>query len=160
WMPCALVLALLRAGNNMLARIAMMAMTTSSSIKVNPVCWENRSPRSEKLTEPKPSMAVIGATSFTGLCNRASQIYRQLWHCKDRSSGASARVAQPRFLRACAQVRRFTYWPQNLKAKMNTSPLRVAVTGAAGQIGYALVFRIASGAMFGPDQPIILHLIE
>src|ERR1051326_9281252 len=43
---------------------------------------------------------------------------------------------------------------------MNTSPLRVAVTGAAGQIGYSLVFRIASGAMFGPNQPIILHLIE
>jgi malate dehydrogenase len=43
---------------------------------------------------------------------------------------------------------------------MNKSPLRVAVTGAAGQIGYALVFRIASGAMFGPDQPVILHLIE
>jgi malate dehydrogenase len=43
---------------------------------------------------------------------------------------------------------------------MSTSPLRVAVTGAAGQIGYALVFRIASGAMFGPNQPVILHLIE
>src|SRR6266581_4622237 len=43
---------------------------------------------------------------------------------------------------------------------MNTAPLRVAVTGAAGQIGYSLLFRIASGAMFGPDQPIILHLIE
>lgn len=40
------------------------------------------------------------------------------------------------------------------------SPIRVAVTGAAGQIGYALVFRIASGAMFGPDQPLILQLIE
>src|SRR5215470_1688952 len=40
------------------------------------------------------------------------------------------------------------------------SPIRVAVTGAAGQIGYALIFRIASGAMFGPDQPVILHLIE
>src|SRR5580658_8118384 len=40
------------------------------------------------------------------------------------------------------------------------SPLRVAVTGAAGQIGYALLFRIASGAMFGPNQPVILHLIE
>jgi malate dehydrogenase len=40
------------------------------------------------------------------------------------------------------------------------SPIRVAVTGAAGQIGYALLFRIASGAMFGPDQPIILQLIE
>src|SRR5512138_1478491 len=39
-------------------------------------------------------------------------------------------------------------------------PIRVAVTGAAGQIGYALLFRIASGAMFGPNQPIILHLIE
>ncbi len=41
-----------------------------------------------------------------------------------------------------------------------TTPLRVAVTGAAGQIGYSLLFRIASGAMFGPDQPLILHLIE
>ena len=43
---------------------------------------------------------------------------------------------------------------------MRTSPLRVAVTGAAGQIGYSLLFRIASGAMFGSSQPIILHLIE
>src|ERR1700746_3512820 len=40
------------------------------------------------------------------------------------------------------------------------SPIRVAVTGAAGQIGYSLVFRIASGALFGPDQPVALHLIE
>ena len=40
------------------------------------------------------------------------------------------------------------------------TPIRIAVTGAAGQIGYALVFRIASGAMFGSDQPVILHLIE
>jgi malate dehydrogenase len=43
---------------------------------------------------------------------------------------------------------------------MNQSPLRVAVTGAAGQIGYSLLFRIASGALFGPGQPVILHLIE
>ncbi len=43
---------------------------------------------------------------------------------------------------------------------MNTHPLHVAVTGAAGQIGYSLLFRIASGAMFGPNQPVILHLIE
>src|SRR5215471_1803747 len=43
---------------------------------------------------------------------------------------------------------------------MSPSPLRVAVTGAAGQIGYSLLFRIASGAMFGPSQPVILHLIE
>lgn len=41
-----------------------------------------------------------------------------------------------------------------------TSPLRVAVTGAAGQIGYSLLFRVASGAMLGPDQPVILQLLE
>ncbi len=40
------------------------------------------------------------------------------------------------------------------------SPLHVAVTGAAGQIGYSLLFRIASGSMFGADQPVVLHLIE
>jgi malate dehydrogenase len=43
---------------------------------------------------------------------------------------------------------------------MSKTPIRVAVTGAAGQIGYALLFRIASGAVFGPDQPVILHMIE
>src|SRR6188472_3411039 len=41
-----------------------------------------------------------------------------------------------------------------------TSPIKIAVTGAAGQIGYSLVFRIASGAIFGPEQPIALSLIE
>jgi len=40
------------------------------------------------------------------------------------------------------------------------TPLRVAVTGASGQIGYALLFRIASGAMFGPNTPVILQLLE
>ncbi len=40
------------------------------------------------------------------------------------------------------------------------TPVRVAITGAAGQIGYALLFRIASGQMFGPDQPVALQLIE
>jgi len=40
------------------------------------------------------------------------------------------------------------------------SPIKIAVTGAAGQIGYALLFRIASGEMFGPEQPVVLHLIE
>jgi malate dehydrogenase len=40
------------------------------------------------------------------------------------------------------------------------SPIKIAVTGAAGHIGYALVFRIASGEMFGQDQPVSLHLVE
>src|SRR6195256_3827535 len=39
-------------------------------------------------------------------------------------------------------------------------PVHVTVTGAAGQIGYALLFRIASGQMLGPDQPIVLRLLE
>jgi malate dehydrogenase len=43
---------------------------------------------------------------------------------------------------------------------VSSSPVRVAVTGAAGQIGYSLLFRIASGAMLGPDQPVILQLLE
>ena len=43
---------------------------------------------------------------------------------------------------------------------MTASPVRVAVTGAAGQIGYSLLFRIASGALLGPDQPVILQLLE
>ncbi len=43
---------------------------------------------------------------------------------------------------------------------MSPAPVRVAVTGAAGQIGYALLPRIASGQMFGPDTPVILNLIE
>jgi malate dehydrogenase len=43
---------------------------------------------------------------------------------------------------------------------MNDQPVRVAVTGAAGQIGYSLVFRIAAGDMLGPGQPVILQMLE
>src|SRR3954449_7929861 len=41
-----------------------------------------------------------------------------------------------------------------------TAPIRIAVTGAGGQIGYALIFRIASGGLFGPDQSVSLRLLE
>jgi malate dehydrogenase len=43
---------------------------------------------------------------------------------------------------------------------MSKKPVRVAVTGAAGQIGYAILFRIASGEMLGQDQPVILQMLE
>src|SRR5437868_8210734 len=43
---------------------------------------------------------------------------------------------------------------------MPQAPVRVAVTGAAGQIGYSLLFRIASGEMLGKDQPVILQMLE
>ena len=45
-------------------------------------------------------------------------------------------------------------------AMASTTPVRVAVTGAAGQIGYSLLFRIASGSMLGPDTPVVLQLLE
>jgi malate dehydrogenase len=41
-----------------------------------------------------------------------------------------------------------------------SAPIRVAITGAAGNIGYAIAFRIANGDLFGPDQPVILHMLE
>jgi malate dehydrogenase len=47
-----------------------------------------------------------------------------------------------------------------VKERVMNTPIKVAVTGAAGQIGYSLVFRIASGAMFGREQPVALSLIE
>jgi len=43
---------------------------------------------------------------------------------------------------------------------MPAKPVKIAVTGAGGQIGYALIFRIASGGLFGPDQPVALGLLE
>ena len=43
---------------------------------------------------------------------------------------------------------------------MTQAPVKVAVTGAAGQIGYSLLFRIASGELLGPDQPVELRLLE
>src|SRR5271170_1685188 len=43
---------------------------------------------------------------------------------------------------------------------MNKTPIRIAVTGAAGAIGYSILFRIISGEVFGPDQPVILNLVD
>src|SRR6218665_3224191 len=68
--------------------------------------------------------------------------------CHRRSTGAGARVAAPGVF----------LFPGVFT--MNKKPVRVAVTGAAGQIGYALLFRIASGEMLGKDQPVILQLLE
>lgn len=50
--------------------------------------------------------------------------------------------------------------PSHLGEIVSTTPIKVAVTGAAGNIGYSLLFRIASGSLFGPDQPVELRLLE
>jgi malate dehydrogenase len=57
-------------------------------------------------------------------------------------------------------IKRFNQIAETVLRTYDTEPLRVCVTGASGQIGYALLFRIASGQMFGPTTPIILHLLE
>src|ERR1700748_3585086 len=65
--------------------------------------------------------------------------FQDLWHGRRSSTVPSSRLGD---------------------IPMSKSPVRVAVTGAAGQIGYALLFRIASGEMLGKDQPVILQLLE
>lgn len=50
--------------------------------------------------------------------------------------------------------------PSKSGENVSTTPIKVAVTGAAGNIGYSLLFRIASGSLFGPDQPVELRLLE
>src|SRR5882762_10051233 len=64
----------------------------------------------------------------------------------------SARIAKPEAL--------FQQHPDISENYMSKAPLRVAVTGAAGQICYSLLFRIANGDMLGKDQPVILQLLE
>ena len=57
-------------------------------------------------------------------------------------------------------LRRHPIPPSSNEGLAMKNPVRVAVTGAAGQIGYALLFRIAAGEMLGRDQPVILQLLE
>jgi len=58
----------------------------------------------------------------------------------------------------------FSSWRRRIEARslstLTKAPIRVALTGAAGQIGYAMTMRIAGGELFGPDQPVILQLVE
>src|SRR5262249_55798681 len=73
----------------------------------------------------------------------------------DRRGGHGAWIIS---LRRCGRIGRFAV--HSWSFSMAKAPVRVAVTGAAGQIGYALLFRIASGEMLGKDQPVILQLLE
>jgi malate dehydrogenase len=57
-------------------------------------------------------------------------------------------------------LRQQAYARWRYEANKDREPIRVAVTGAAGAIGYAITYRIACGALFGPHQPVILHLLE
>ena len=93
---------------------------------------EGQAAYTEAITDALPERLVERSTS-----RRRIRSTRTHWIC--RRWGASGRRA-------------------NLAAM--TSPVRVAVTGAAGQIGYSLLFRIASGSMLGPDTPVALQLLE
>src|SRR5690606_37190771 len=64
-------------------------------------------------------------------------------------------ACDPRFAGTCSKPE-----PQLNRTSSMKQPVRVTVTGAAGQIGYALLFRIAAGNMLGSDQPVILQLLD
>src|SRR5215210_4672313 len=70
-----------------------------------------------------------------------------------QAPGGNGRIASPAGLRASPS-------PDRREERLMAEPKVVTVTGAAGQIGYALLFRIASGQMLGPDQPVHLKLLE
>ena len=81
-----------------------------------------------------------------------------------RTSVLTLSAARPR-RRRCATVVMMLCGPQSRssdegESTMSKAPVKVTVTGAAGQIGYALLFRIASGPMLGPDTPVRLSLLE
>ncbi len=123
---------------------------------------ENGSPKSCGRYSPRSRPA---STSIMGAMIESNIRRRQ--PCDSRAAGkASLRCLDHRSLHRLAHDRgadpgnpRFARTSVQLKSRLMNPPLRVA-TGAAGQIGYSLLFRIASGSMFGPDQPVILHLIE
>src|SRR5688572_27183769 len=75
-------------------------------------------------------------------------------------SQAGRRARGPRAQSAVRRLLRPHFHHHPGVPPMSKKPVRVAVTGAAGQIGYALLFRIASGEMLGKDQPVILQLLE
>ena len=84
----------------------------------------------------------------------------QNFYAAHRSRRCSAWPDRPT-VRRTLPVRRALVRPRrSAYARAMTTPVRVAVTGAAGQIGYSLLFRIASGSMLGPDTPVSLQLLE
>jgi len=92
---------------------------------------------------PYPNIASNAALDT--LANRQAQVYQQA----SQSSDPSVREYALATLQAAEEAR-----------ADRREPIRVAVTGASGQIGYALLYRIASGGLFGPRTPVSLHLLE
>ena len=84
---------------------------------------------------------------------------RRRAHRRARRGARAAAVGDRRRLGLSLGCRRIGALPGNF-GRMAANPLHVTVTGAAGQIGYALVHRIASGQLLGPDQPVVLRLLE
>src|SRR5690606_2548934 len=115
--------------------------------------------------EPAAARAIIPAVRDGPVHSlRYDHALRCVWCCR----GISRRRAPPCAARAPRRTGRDPnqrtlysgrFAPRKDRLPMK-APIRVAATGAAGQIGYALLPRIASGGMFGPDQPVILQLIE
>src|SRR5690606_17019674 len=98
-------------------------------------------------------------------CASATPVRRRSW----RRGCSGSRTSSPSCRRAGLDPPRAHHESNNVRRRAEArptgvkdmkTPVRVAVTGAAGQIGYSLLFRIASGEMLGKDQPVILQLLE
>src|SRR5690606_23930270 len=107
-------------------------------------------PRVSPACPVRPSANRVRCASATPVRPRSC---RSAWSASASSSPSFPDSQQPRGGAPTGRRNRSRRFPMK-------TPVRVAVTGAAGQIGYALLFRIASGEMLGRDQPVILQMLE
>src|SRR5438477_2729158 len=122
--------------------------------------WIDRSCRSRRAARPSRSFSLGLRTGMpAGMSGRPTfPATRRSRNCRRASSSSGKRRSDSLDCRGSPpRIRRtlFDSEPNPMK-----KPLKVAVTGAGGQIGYALIFRIAAGDVFGPDQPVSLRLLE
>src|SRR5690606_16445614 len=112
-----------------------------------PAAWPCRArarPHGKARASPSPGGTPMGGAPIA--CVRCA------WRRR-----AAATAARPHPVPSDGPASPAVHFARGIPTKV---PVRVAVTGAAGQIGYALLFRIASGEMLGKDQPVILQLLE
>ena len=116
-----------------------------------------RGPRSERGANGAGTAVVSNATKH----HQRARVIHRVGQEAGRSRRVSGGSRAPSRNGAGVLIRiSALHWYLFDGASTMTKPIRVAVTGAGGQIGYALLFRLASGAAFGPDQPVALQLLE
>lgn len=128
----------------------------------------------KQFVQTKPSQTFVSRSNSDDAEGRAKALQKAVDKVLTNSGNEDAVTTELRFLSETVHTKedfahllrlaaktsgQMQYWG-HLPGRFKKDPVRVAVTGAAGQIGYSLLFRIASGEMLGDEQPVILHLIE